>query len=680
MADDVITLSFASELPYERWWGVEVLECTQDAVDLRRLNDGGALLVGHRDTMHVGSVVPGSAVVRGDRKLACDGRFASDDESQKYRQRVDDDILQKVSVGYMIHELVEENVNETGARVARTISNTRALGVMQRAVEAESGDREAFYRELDEAAGALVRSSPSTFRVTKWEPFEVSLVAIPADPTVGVGRALEGLKATREFSTHAGRAGQQTKEQHMDEVKEKPAATAPDIKVIEDRVRTDMLAVQADIRALGEKTGQRDVAEKAIAEGLTMDQFRQSVLEKIVGGASKLRPAESEDIGMSRKDLERFSFCRLILAAMDPFSAELQRAAAFERECSEAARQKMQGRAKEREGGITIPTDVLKAPASAFGNAYARALVQAQRDLVVGTPTAGGNLVATDLLSSSFIDMLRARSRVVEMGATVLSDLSGNIALPRQTGGATTYWVAENGAPTESQQVIDQVAMSPKTIAAWTDYSRRLLIQSSIDVEVFVRGNLASDLGTGADLAAVNGAGASNEPTGVLNTAGIGSVAGGANGAAPTWDNIVELETLVGNANADFGRLAYLTNSKVRGKLKRTQKFASTNGQEIWMTGRDSRNGIGEANGYDAYVSNNIPSNLVKGASGAVCSAIIFGDWTAVMIGLWGGLDIMLDPYSQSTTGAKRVVAMQDMDVALRRAASMSAMKDVLTV
>jgi hypothetical protein len=185
--------------------------------------------------------------------------------------------------------------------VARTISNTRALGVMQRAVEAESGDREAFYRELDEAAGALVRSSPSTFRVTKWEPFEVSLVAIPADPTVGVGRSLEGLKVTREFSTHAGRAGQQTKEQHMDDVKEKPAANVPDIKVIEDRARGEERQRQADIRSLGESIGQRDLADKAVAEGHSMDQFRKSVLENIVGGASRLRPAESEDIGMSRK-------------------------------------------------------------------------------------------------------------------------------------------------------------------------------------------------------------------------------------------------------------------------------------------------------------------------------------------------------------------------------------------
>lgn len=693
--NDEIELSFASELPYERWWGTEILVCSTDACDLSRLNDGAAMLINHDVDDHVGVVVTGSAAIKSKRGT-CRVTFASDDEAQVYRQRVADGVLNKVSVGYMLDEVIEQASSEKGIVIERTLVGDAVRGVMQRAIRAERGDLAEFYRELDAAAGPFARAAGtrSTYRVTKWTPFEVSLVAIPADPTVGVGRsAAGGLTATRthEFHTPAGRAGQQPQQERtMTQTVEtqEPAAPQPDIRVIESQAVAAERARTNDIRALGESHQQRALADAAIANGQTVEQFRASLLDKLVQ-AGTLKPAESPEIGMSARDLQRFSFCRLFLAAMDPMNAELQRNAAFERECSEAVRAKQGNRKTDREGGLTIPVEVLRAGASAFGPEFARAQAAAliakvsdpaYRDLVVGTSTAGGNLVATDLLGGSFITLLRARSRVIQMGASLFSDLNGNLAIPRQTGGASIYWVAENGAPTESQATFDQVTLTPKTVGAFTDYSRRLLMQSSIDVEAFVRADLALGLGVGIDAAAINGSGASNQPTGVLNTSGIGSVAGGTNGLAPTWDNIVDLEAQVANANADFGSLGYLTNSKVRSKLKRTQKFASTNGQEIWTAGRSPREGIGELNGYDAYVSNNVPSNLDKGTSTGVCSALMFGDWSALLMGMWGGLDVLLDPYTGSSAGTKRVVALQDIDIALRRAASFSAMKDALTV
>jgi HK97 family phage major capsid protein len=299
-------------------------------------------------------------------------------------------------------------------------------------------------------------------------------------------------------------------------------------------------------------------------------------------------------------------------------------------------------------------------------------MMTAQRDLLVGTPTAGGNLVATELLASSFIDILVNQMKVMGMGATMLTDLQGNIAIPRATAGSVGYWVAENIPSTESQQAFDQVALTPKTAGAFVDYSRRLLLQSSIAVEAFVRMDIARSIALMIDLAAIMGTGASNQPRGLLNTAGIGSVAGGVNGAAPTWDNMVDLESAVANANADTGSMGYLTNTRVRGRLKRTQKFTGTNGQEIWQNGA--------INGYRAEVSNQVPSNLTKGTSNGVCSAILFGNWRDLIIGMWGGLDIMLDPYTGATAGTKRVIALQDVDVNVRYPVSFAAMQDALTV
>lgn len=692
-SNDPIPLSFASELPYERWWGIEILECTPEAVDLSRMNDGAALLVGHRDMVHVGTVIAGSAKVRADRKLACEVRFASDDEAQRYRQRVDDNVLQKVSVGYVIHEATEENVNESGARTSRPISDARALSVMQRAIAADqAGDLEGFYRDLDEAAGGTMERAQkvSTFRITRWEPFEVSLVSIPADPSVGVGRSSDLPRAKRVFSTHAGQAGQQTQEKQMDDVKEKPAAPAPvDVRVIENQARDAERQRAADIRALGAKLNLGEIAERSVNDGVTLEQFREKIVEQLVARGT-MRPAESSEIGMSRADLRRFSLCRLMLAVMNPLDDNMQRAAAFEIEASRAAQDKINKggkrtgyKAEERVGGMTVPVDVLRAPAHEFGDEFARAYAQAlpdaiaRRDLSVGTATAGGHLVATDLLSGSFIDLLRARSRVMGLGATVLDGLEGNIAIPRQTGGASVFWVTEGGDVSESQFALDQVALSPKTIGLYTDYTRRLLQQSSIAIEALVRADQALGVGTGMDVAAINGSGTGGQPTGILNLSGIGSVAGGTNGAAPTWDHLVDLESSLGAANADVGRLAYLTNSKVRGKLRKTQKFSGTNGVEIWEDGRES--GMGMVAGYDAAVSNNVPSNLTKGTASGVCSAIIFANWSEAIFGMWGGLDYILDTSTLALSGGRRLVALQDCDFQARRPASFAAMKDALT-
>ena len=148
----------------------------------------------------------------------------------------------------------------------------------------------------------------------------------------------------------------------------------------------------------------------------------------------------------------------------------------------------------------------------------------------------------------------------------------------------------------------------------------------SIDVESFVRNDLATVLALAIDLAAINGSGSNNQPTGILNTSGIGSVAGGTNGLAPAWSHLVDLESAVSIANADVGTLGYLTNAKVRGKLKQTSKVSGQNGF-IWEAGNTP------VNGYMAGVSNQVPSNLTKGSSSGVCSAILFGNFADLIIG-----------------------------------------------
>jgi HK97 family phage major capsid protein len=333
------------------------------------------------------------------------------------------------------------------------------------------------------------------------------------------------------------------------------------------------------------------------------------------------------------------------------------RAAGLEHDISKRARQA--GFGGQRDEGIFVPFDVLT------------------RDLVVGTPSAGGNLVATDVLRDKLIDLLRPASVSIAAGAEVLSGLSGNVLIPRMTGGAVVQWVGENVAPAESQQAFDQVAMSPKTAAGYVDFTRRLFLQTGGDVQRFVARDLMAGISTAIDQAAILGAGTGNQPRGLLSTPGIGSVQGGTNGAAPTYDNIVDLESTVANQNTLMERPAYVTNSRVRARLERTQKFIGTNGDPVWLSSGDAD----MVKGRRAYVSNSVPNNLTKGTSVGVCSAILYGNWSDLLIGLWGeGITLMVDPYTQSTTGGVRTVVMVDCDVAVRYPTSFSSMQDALTI
>lgn len=387
------------------------------------------------------------------------------------------------------------------------------------------------------------------------------------------------------------------------------------------------------------------------------------------GGAGALRP--DPNIGMGRGERERYSLVRAINASV----RNDWRGAELELEASQAVEQRL-GRPAQ---GFFVPFDYLAGGEAqesvqvrtGRGYQYMSPRAMERRDLSAGTDAAGGHTVATELLAGSFIDMLRNAMMTQRAGARMMSGLVGDVAIPRQTGGATAYWVAESGAPTESTHAFDQVAMAPKTVGAFSDITRKLLLQSSIDIEELVRRDLATVLALELDRAALHGSGSSNQPTGIAATSGIGSVAGGTNGAAPSYANLIALETEVAQDNADIGRVAYMTNTKVRGKLKST--VIGTDQRMVWGEGGTP------INGYPAWITNQVASNLTKGTANSICSAIFFGNWGDLMIGMWGGLDILVDPYTASTTGTVRVIALQDVDVAVRQPASFAAMLDALT-
>jgi HK97 family phage major capsid protein len=628
-----VELSFSSEEPVERWFGLEILDHSPKSVRLGRLKAGGAFLVDH-DTRDQVGVVEKVSIDSSARKGRAVVRFGKGARAQEIFQDVVDGIRRFTSVGYRVYKMVLEEEE---------------------------------------------KNKPRKYRVTDWEPLEISIVAVPADMTVGVGRGEGGDRNEVLIERRSEMAKEvENAVETQSAAPETRTDPLPDVSAIKDQARQEEMERVKTILAIGERFRQTELARQFVENGKSVDEFREALLERITGEDKPLRPAPDPEIGLGKKEVKEYRFLRLLNALANPTDRRAQEAAAFEFECSRAFAKQVGVEPK----GVFVPADVLRQPLadpsevawSRFVNDLVSRLPawrQSQRDLVVGTNTAGGYTVATELLASSFIEMLRNSAITMQLG-TVLSGLTGNIAIPKQTGGATAYWVAESGAPTESQQTFGQLALSPKTVGAYTDISRKLLIQSSIDVEAFVRKDLATTVGIAIDAAAIKGGG-TNEPTGILSTSGIGDVDLGTNGGPPTWAAIVELETDVASANAAVGKLAYLTNAKARGKLKTTPKVSGMP-EYLW----DTRSPEAPVNGYPCYVSNNVPDDLTDGTSSNL-SAMIFGNWADLLFGLWAGLDVLVDPYTGGAAGTVRVRVMQSVDVGVRHAESFSAIQDMQT-
>jgi HK97 family phage major capsid protein/HK97 family phage prohead protease len=563
LEDRSFEFPFSSEYPVARYFGNEVLSHDKEAADLARLNDGAPLLFNHNPDKVVGVVE--RAWIDGSKKRGyVKVRFSRNSFAKEVMADVKDGVLRGVSFGYAINKMEERGEN---------------------------------------------------FVATQWSPYEVSVVSIPADPTVGVGRSL----ATDSAAPAASPTPQPEPEVHME--------NTPDVEVIRSKAVEAERSRIATINALGEKHGLQELARELIDGGRSVDEARAAVLEKLDTRSSKVEhriaDEKANDLGLNEKETREFSFVRALNYLVNPADAKARQAAAFEIEVGEAAAKKYE----RSSNGIVIPNEVLR------------------RDLVVGTSTAGGNLVSAELLSGSFIDLLRNRMAMMQAGVTMLSGLQGNISIPRQSSAATAYWVGEGGSPTESQQAIDQVNMTPKTVGAFVDYSRRLLLQSSIDVEAMIRNDLARVIGLELDRAAIYGSGSSNQPLGLVNTTGIGSQSITTYG---TFAEYIGMETDVAAANADAGAMRYIINAAARGALKSTEKSTTSTANFVYEND--------EINGYPVIVSNQLGTN-----------DCLFGDFSQFVVGLWSGLDLTVDPYAGSTSGTVRIIALQDVDFAVKQ-------------
>jgi len=476
-----------------------------------------------------------------------------------------------------------------------------------------------------------------TFLVTDWEPLEITLASIPADVEVGIGRA-------HQPATNNGNN------------------PSMGVDIMKETQNTELLELRRKeaIRELGDQQNQPELARTFIQSGKPVEDFQRALLAEMETHASlddfQRRTAVNMDraaqLGLSDTERGSFSILRAMRALAFPGDKRKQEEAGFELEVSRAYGQKI-GKTPR---GIFVPYEVMN------------------RDLTKAG--SGSNLVATDLHSGSFIEVLRKKAVILRL-ATVLTGLRGNVAIPRQTAAAAAGWVAEGEDVLEQTQVFDHVTLTPKSCGAYSNISRKMIVQSSPDADHLVTLDLASAVGTALDSAAIAGSGVGEIPTGVLNATGVGVVDSGDDGSILDWGHITDMESLLAASNADSGNMAYLTTPGIRGHLKQKEKAAAS-GQFVW----ENRQGPGEydgiLNGYPAYVTNQVPSGITQGLNDD-CHAVLFGDWKSLIVGLWTGVDLLVDQYTNATKGAYRVIVFQEADIAIRHPESFAVMQAART-
>ena len=274
----------------------------------------------------------------------------------------------------------------------------------------------------------------------------------------------------------------------------------------------------------------------------------------------------------------------------------------------------------------------------------------------------GGNVIATNLLAGSFIDVLRSSSKVLSLNPTILDGLVRDVVVPRRVTSSGSEWIDLDGTSTvtATDPVFDQVPLSLKSVAGLTIVSHKMLKQSTPQIEMLVQTDPAVVLATALDVAAIQGAGAGSSPVGILNTTGIGSVEY-TNAGVPTWDNVCSLESAINVDSALEGSLANLTDATMFKTLKTVER--STGGNLFIVEGSPTG---AMMNGCPIYSTQSCPTGEV-----------VFGNFRDLLIGMWGGLELESDPYGDNfAKGNVAIRAIMDTDIAVRHPESFTSLTE----
>lgn len=491
------------------------------------------------------------------------------------------------------------------------------------------------------------RDGKDYFTATRWMPLEVSIEAMPADSSVGVGRSSEmDWVADAETVDLTDEPSEPVEEQRADEPSEStPAIETPAVETpAEQTTRTEVTTMAdnaVEIMEFARAIGEDALGKEFVVKGRTIDELKKAVSEKLEKEGARTEPigtagdnVPASQIGMTEKETRNYSLFRALNAV---FNRDWSKAG-LEREASQEVAKRVGHEPKN--GGFFVPYE-------------AQTL---KRDLSVGGGLAtGGALVGTEHRAESFIDMLRAKSVLYALGAQRLTGLRGDIAIPKQTGASTAYWIKEGMPPAESNPTFGQIGMTPKTLGDIVEFTRKLILQSDPSVEALVYRDIAKVMALGLDRAGITGSAANDEPVGILNQSGMHVIPATGSGGAMQFSDFTDTEGLLEEANVDAANLAFLSRPMFRASLKSRQKVT---GQAIFITGEGNT-----TVGYNHAVSTQVP----LGSGGAGTSKLIFGDFSQIVIGEWGVLEIVANPFGSGfAAGNISIRALQSVDLVVR--------------
>lgn len=594
-----IEVAFSSESEVDRGYYKEILSHSPGACDLSRLKTAGNALFNHDRNFPVGVIE--EPTIDSDRKGRARIRFSKNKRAEEIFQDVIDGILKSISVGYYI------------VREERTAE----------------------------------KEGIPTYTATLWIPFEISIVTIPADLAAGVGRdqpetTPNNMPRAHQENTNEGRDNntppEDSRNRSQNENPPPPARNPINVEELRREASESERTRFSSIMDFANKRNLSELGTKAIKEGWSFNDFREKALDELQKRTEQLEE-QSKPIGMNSNELRNFSLVRLMAAMLEPHNRHAQEEARLELEACEAAADKMQRQVR----GAMIPVDVLCHRSITPRGMQMRGDILSVSGVGAGYTDTGENLVPTHLRPESFIEVLRKKSILLDY-ATVMSDLMGNVDIPRQTTQASASWIAEDADAPQEEADFDAINLTPKTISARMVSTRKLVKHGGIGVENFIRRELASAIARGLDFGGYYADGTSNAPTGIKesspNTVDFTAV-------LPTFAEIVDLESQVAADDADVDSMIYIMGAAMRGHLKTTPKVS---GQDsfIWEQGNT-------VNGYKAQVSNQV-------AAGDV----FFGNFADILVAQWGGIEILVDPYTRAAKQGLQIVAMMDADFGIR--------------
>jgi HK97 family phage major capsid protein len=410
-------------------------------------------------------------------------------------------------------------------------------------------------------------------------------------------------------------------------------------------VQADNRKDYAEIVEMCDSNGMSARAAEFIRAGLTSDQVARKILaERTTKGDPQPGSESVEEMGAG-KDAKEYSYARAILCAAD------NKFDGIEGEVHRELEKRLPVDVKRR-GGILVPLRVNK-----------------RQTRTLDSKTIGKGVEVVPDVQGELIELLRNRAYVLQMGARLLTGLTQPISFPRQTGAIAIQWMAENGGVnvTASDPALGLATLIPKTLQATTAYSRQFLNTATIDSESWIRDEFAIVHGLAIDRAAIHGLGANGEPVGIYKQTGVGTVSFG--GTVANFGKLVDMQTAVASVNALAGSLGYLMSPTAAGKMKQTLVASAAGSNMVWDGPFDN----GTVAGYKAFATNQV-SNVMSTneATGGTELGVVFGNWMDFIVGLFAGMEIIVDPYALKKQGVIELTSFQMCDLLIRHPESFS--------